>query len=259
VTLRAEIGKAIDGIAPPAPELRGRALEFVHAELKQKGSGSTISGRRRRPFYSGLRHTGAIAAVLIVVLLVVAFFIGGRILQDWRQFNAPKPVGIDQAVVDQLRARAIVLPVLKPSDPCPSTPSLHSFFQLGDGPVYAEGGPAYFTTWGAYYDVSWYTDKGLTGPVLIRGRDLRSDRLIIFVGQNAAGPIVGSDVIKSARVDQRSELVLDAGHPPHRLGSPLDGVGYWPIRQGVSSGWSHCFGFQIDGPTFHETITGPAS
>jgi hypothetical protein len=85
---------------------------------------------------------------------------------------------------------------------------------------------------------------------------LRSDRVIIFVGQNASGPVVGADVVQGTRVDQHAELFLDAGRPAHRLASPMDGVGYWPIRQGVSNGWTHCFGFQIDGTTFTETITG---
>jgi hypothetical protein len=64
--------------------------------------------------------------------------------------------------------------------------------------------------------------------------------------------VVGTDTRAGSKVEQRAELVLDAGHP-HSRGT--NGYGVFPVRQGLSLGWVGCVGFQIDGPDFTETVT----
>jgi hypothetical protein len=248
VTLRTDIRTAIDAVAPPVPGLRRTAMAAVRAEREQRGAGSSGSGRPRRAFLSGVRHAGAIAAVLIVVLLIVGLFAGGRILHDWKRFTPP-PQPASHATFDELRARPIVWPVLKASDACPVSPD--QLFTYGVGPVYGIGGGPTPTPWGTYFNVSWVIDPSITGPVIIRGHDLRSNRTIVFVGPYSAGTVFGMDGDKV----QFPELHLDASHPPSHTVDP-PGFGLWPVTQGVANGWSHCFGFQIDGTGFTELITG---
>jgi hypothetical protein len=88
--------------------------------------------------------------------------------------------------------------------------------------------------------------------VLIRGRDLVTNRGVIFTGAGAAGPIVASDPSQISPA-LRSELLLDASHPKLRE----NGFGVFQVRQGVPKGWSLCVGFQMDGATFTETVTTP--
>jgi hypothetical protein len=264
VTLRADIRTAIDAVAPPAPELRSKALASVQDERQRRDTTSSASGRTRRPFINGLGYAAAIAAVLIVVLLIVALLAGGRILQDWKRFNTPQPVGINQAVVDQLRKRPLAFPVLKASDQCPISPTKRidygggNFTNYGAGPVYAVGASPTTTKWGAYFDIQYVTDPELTGPVLIRGRDLRTNELVVFVGQYASGVVVGTDMLDGKPAQQRADAVFDAGKHEHSnllVGGPTR-WGIFPVRQGVAADFSHCFGIQFDGPGFTEVVTG---
>lgn len=201
-----------------------------------------------------LRVPLSLVAVFVLVALVVGVLIGGRLMQDWNAFHNSAPAGgVSQSELAALEAKPLNLPTLKAGDSCPSTPGNTAGFDFGTGPVYVNGGPESQTPWGYYFDVSWITAPDLTGPVLVRGGDLMSNRKGVFVGTYSAGPVVGSDTRTGSQVTQRAELLLDAGHPPSRRSG---GYGFFPVRQGVSSGWVGCFGFQIDGPDFTETITG---
>lgn len=264
MTLRAEIRTAINAVAPPAPELRSRALAFVQDERQQRGTASSALGRTRRPFITGLGHAAAIAAVVIVVLLIVALLAGGQILQDWKRFNTPQPVGINHAVVDELRDRPLAFPVLKASDQCPVSATKlidyggGNYTDYGAGPVYAVGAGPNFTKWGSYFDILYVTDPELTGPVLIRGRDLRTNELVVFVGPYASGAVVGTDMVDGKPAQQRADAVFDAGNHEHSnlLVSGPTRWGIFPVRQGVAADFSHCVGIQFDGPGFTEVFTG---
>jgi hypothetical protein len=167
---------------------------------------------------------------------------------------------VDQVKVAQLEARPLALPVVAPGGPCPNTPmpiidfGVGSTLAYGSGPVYGIGGPVTTTTWGDYFDVSYVADPKFSGVVLVRIRDLESDRVGVFVGPYAAGDVVGTDTIAGKAVPQHAELVLDASHPPSR--SSTNKWGIWQIRQGLAAGSSRCFGIQIDGASFTEVVTG---
>jgi hypothetical protein len=83
-----------------------------------------------------------------------------------------------------------------------------------------------------------------------------SNRMLVFVGAYSAGAVVGTDTQAGSQLVQRAELVLDPRHPHSRV---TGGYGYFPVRQGVAIGWVGCYGFQIDGPDFTETLTGFAA
>lgn len=200
-----------------------------------------------------LRVPVALVAVFVLVALVVGVLVGGRLMQDWNSFlNAAPAGGVSQSALAGLEAKPLILPTLTAGDPCPNSPGNSLGFDYGAGPVYVSGGPETVNPWGYYFNVTWFTAPHLSGPILVRGRDLMSNRTVVFVGTNSAGAVVGTDTVAGAKVTQRAELVLDAGHPHSR---EINGYGFFPVRQGISHGWVGCVGFQIDGPDFTETIT----
>jgi len=255
VSLRTQIHSAFDEVAPPTSGLPERVVQTVLTEN---------AGRKRRErLMLRLRVPLALVAMFMLVALVVGVLIGGRLMQDWNAFHNSAPAGgVSQSVLADLEARPITLPTLKAGDTCPTSARSgqpnpgENLFDYGTGPVYANGGPETQTSWGYYFDVTWVTDANLTGPVLVRGRDLMSNRILVFVGAYSAGAVVGTDTGAASPQVQRAELVLDPKHPHSRV---TGGYGYFPVRQGVASGWVGCYGFQIDGPTFSETFTGFAA
>jgi hypothetical protein len=247
VSLRTQIHSAFDEVAPPTHGLPERVVQTVLTEN---------AGRRRRErLMLRLRVPLSLVAVFMLVALVVGVLVGGRLMQDWNAFHNSAPAGgVSQSALAQLEAKPLILPALKAGDACPSSPG--NTVGFGAGPVYVSGGPESVTPWGYYFDVSWITSPDLTGLVLVRGGDLMSNRKGVFVGTYSAGAVVGTDTVAGSQVAQRAELLLDAGHPPSRRNG---GYGFFPVRQGVSSGWVGCYWFQIDGPDFTETITGFAA
>jgi hypothetical protein len=204
-----------------------------------------------------LRVPLSLVAAFVLIALVVGVLIGGRLIQGWNSFHNPAPAGGgSQSVLAQLEARPLILPTLKAGDACPESPGNGHLYDYGSGPVYANGGPETLSQWGYYWDVTYFTAPDLSGPVVIRGRDLMSNRLIVFAGNYAAGAVVGTDKVTGSQITQRAELVLDPSHPHQRAS---DGYGSFPVRQGMSLGWAGCFGFQLDGPNFTETFTGFAA
>src|SRR5712692_1367260 len=172
---------------------------------------------------------------------------------------APSPT-VDPVKVAQLESRPLNLPVVAPGGTCPG--HRESLIDLGSGSITVNGdGPMYFsgkglqatTAWGEYYDPTYYAPPQLTGLVLLRIRDLKSGRAGVFVGPYVAGDVVGTDTIDGKAVQQHSEVVLDASH--HPATSSKSKWGIWDVRQGWPSGWSGCFGFQLDGAGFTEDFT----
>lgn len=166
---------------------------------------------------------------------------------------------IDPAKLAQLEARPLLLQAVAPGNSCPG--HRESVIDLGYGSITVNGdGPIYFsgkglqatTSWGEYYDPTYYVPPQLTGIVLLRTRDLKSGRAGVFVGPYAAGDVVGTDTIDSKPVQQHAEVVLDASH--HPATSSRSKWGIWNVRQGWPTGWSGCFGFQLDGAGFTEVF-----
>lgn len=200
----------------------------------------------------------ALVAGILLIALVAAAVLGGKLVHDWTARRPGTTSGQNthlsyEAQLALLEQRPLQLPNYKSADLCQTRGNINNAgYDFGAGPVYANGGPVSLSSWGDFYDIEWFTAPKLTGPVLIRGRDLVTNNDVIFTGAGAAGPIVATDP-SQASPELRSELVLDAGHPPERQ----NGYGVFPVRQGVPTGWSHCVGFQMDGTTFTEKLTTP--
>ena len=249
MSLRTQIHSAFDEVAPATHGLPERVVQTVLTEK---------AGRMRRErLMLRLRVPVALVAVFVLVALMVGVLVGGRLMQGWNAFrNAAPAGGISQSALAELEAKPLNLPTLKAGDTCPISPTNNVGFEYGTGPLYGSGGPEALTQWGYYFDVTYFTDPNLSGPVLVRGRDLMSNRIVVFVGTNSAGAVVGTDTQAGSKITQRAELLLDAGHP-HSRGT--NGYGVFPVRQGLASGWAGCFGLQFDGPDFTQTFTGFAA
>ena len=244
MSLRRDVHNAFDVIAPPLGGMPERVVQTVLADHNAR--------RRKERMLVRFRTPLSLVAVFLLIALVVAVLIGGRVVQDWNAFHKPVPAGPPQVTVADLEARPWVLPQVAPGGACPGHQGTNEYgFDYGDGPVYGNGGNVTTTPWGHLYDVTYFTKAGLKGPILVRGKDLQSTLLQGFVSSAAIGPIAGVDPTQNPST-LRSELVLDPSNPPSRY----NGFGAFPVRQGLPMGWKGCFGIQMDGPTFTETIYG---
>ena len=176
--------------------------------------------------------------------------------------SSPSPT-VDPAKLASLEARPLILPAVQPWGACPGHREgvidigSRTISVIGDGPIYLSGkGISATTTWGEYFDPTYYAGPQVTGVVLLRIRDLKTGHAGVFVGPDAAGDVVGTDTISGNTVQQRSEAVLDTSHHPATSGKSDWGI--WDVRQGWAAGWSGCFGFQLDSAGFSEVITGQA-
>jgi hypothetical protein len=235
--------------------LRAQILASVAAE---KRAWDLHERSHRTRWRVGIRGAGSMVAAVLVVLMLVTVLVGGRVWRDWSTFTTrpvPSPA-IDQAVLAQLEARPLNLPSVPAGVECPAGP-YGSYMGFGDGPVSVVFGLPAHTSWGDYSYAGAVTGWNLTGLILGRARDLNSGKPLVFVGQYAAGPVVGTDTIDGKKIEQHLEVVLDANHPPqttqdagkHRL---------WGIPVGFTkTQLSTCSGFQFDGPGFSETFVIP--
>jgi hypothetical protein len=261
MSLRAEIREAIDEVAPPAPGLVYEVLDSVFERARPKAR-RRLSLRFRAPL--------ALVAALVALALIVGLVVGGRILRDI-QIPAGHNHGQTefQRQVAELEARPVRLPALVSGDPCPDTGVvLTSGTQYGNGPVWMFLGSTTSTTWGKYVVVTFrYVVKqnpafagdptlpALTGPVVVRGRDLKFSWELGFVGAGATGAVVGNEPAH-APPDLRAQLVIDTSHPwrvednSKKLGH-IPNYGLTTAQLGIRAGSSGCFGLQID------TLGGP--
>jgi hypothetical protein len=281
VTLRSEIHAVIDDVAVANPINRAQVLAVAAAERKaERGRGARSSTGRIRGFFSlGLRRSAPIAFALIVLLLLGTVLVGGRLLRE-RESRGSQPAGIDQHVLDVLRARPVVLPFSETSGQCPggfTGTIIHdggTDSWLGTGPVYLNGGTAYVsgvipvesmvtTGSGRYFAATLIVNPSVSGPVLVRGLDTISRAPLVFAGAYGAGASVGTDDLAGHAVQLFGQMAFDASvSAPQRVaGSTYDpegtaGWGVWPFHLGARAGFSNCFGIQIDGISFSEIITG---
>jgi len=243
VSLRREIHTAFDGIAPSTFGLPERLVQNVLNDAPRRRKGRLMF-RVRAPL--------SLVAVLLLMALVAAVLVGGRIVQDWNVFHREAPAGPGQAALITLEDRPLQLPKLTPSDSCPDGPTTAGVY--GNGPFYGDpslsSGPRQ-TAWGVYWDLVGETDPNVSGLILVRAVDVKTQQPYVFIGQYAAGPIVGTDGLAGQTVQQHNELVLDTGHQPR---STVNGRTLWPFTVGVPKGNSGCYGWQIDGGAFTETF-----
>ena len=205
-----------------------------------------------------MRAPLSLVAVLLVIAVIAAVLVGGRLFQDFSSLHRSTPAATPPtatpatATLAELEARPITLPVIGATDACPQHWGTNSLgYQYGDGPIYANGSNGTNTNAGSYFYIAYYAEPNLHGQVLIRGRDLRNANIpVVFVGSYATGPVAGNNPFGTG--SQYKEAVLDASNPPGRT---INKFGVWTVHQGLSKAASLCFGFQIDGTGFTEFIT----
>jgi hypothetical protein len=246
VSLRSNVHSAFDEITPSTLGMPERVVRTVLREGAMRQASGRLMFRIRAPL--------SMVATFVLIALVAAVFIGGVVVRDWKAKHGASPSGeVNQPTLSQLEAIPLNLPRLTAGDPCPDNPGVNSLgYDYGSGPVYFNGRlvPVIVSSWGYFYDLVYYSAPDLTGLVLVRGRDLRSERSILFVDQYGGGAAVDTVGLEALH----GELVLNVGHP--RLRDATTGYGIWYIRLGVSKGWTGCWGMQIENLDFRETITG---
>ena len=253
MSLRTEIRAAIDEVAPPSPALPSDVMAYLFA-LKARPSASGRSGSSPKHFRGML----SMAAAILIVTLMFGLVVGGRLLRDLQPTTNSNQAALEAQLKD-LESRPLILPArLAVGEPCPEGPVTTGM--IGAGPVYIEGGVGPTTRWGMYWNGSARVDSGLQGLVLIRGRDLRTGRTVVFVGQYAAGRVAGSDDVHGKVLEQRTEHVFDMGNPPPgSSGTVQNGAAgwdqtHWGFVFGLPAGSSNCTGWQVDGLGFTETF-----
>ena len=235
MSLRTDVHTAFDEVAPSTFGMPDRVVRTVVAELPER--------RRKERWFVRLRAPLSLVAVLLLLSIAVGVLVGGRVARDWNAFTRPAPAGYQPSELEQLEARPLVLPSLKAGDTCPETP-LNQYGLYGYWPVLGAPGSAVSSAWGTYWYPAVVTDSRLTGLVLVRARDLQSGQPVIFVGNSATGPVVGTDTLNGVLIQQRRDLVLDTRHPPLNTLGP--GSYTWGITAGRAKGGSACIGWQID-------------
>lgn len=250
---RTEFGRAIDAVAPPAPWL----MSAVRDGLRRRRREGWMDRAQRKPAQTRFAIAGlsmAVLAVLVVAALLLA--------QLYTSRQTPAPAGppsstilttTDKAQLAQLEARPLALPPMPANGQCPDGP--HSTISAfagngtanvwGNGSVFVEGGNAVSTSKNIYFDVTFFTDPTVSGVVLIRGQQLGGRLNVVYVGDYAAGPVVGSDSIGGQPVTQHVEAALPADRPLSNTNA-APGWGVWKIRQGIDRSYSGCTGFQFD-------------
>ena len=200
-----------------------------------------------------LRTPLSLVAVFLFIALVAAVLIGGRVIQDWNAPHKPIPATPPHATLAQLEARPLQLPHIAMGAACPGGPQ-NAVGTYGSGPFYGDSTTAQGPTrsqWGLYWYLYGETDKNVSGLLLVRAIDVKTGQSYVFTGQYATGTVVGTDMLGTQAIEQRSELVLNTAHRPS---TTYNGKTTWPFELGVPKGNSGCYGWQIDGDSFTETF-----
>jgi hypothetical protein len=200
-----------------------------------------------------LRVPLSLVALFVLIAVAVGILIGGRLMQDWNVFRNSAPAGgSEQSEVAQLEAVPLHLPVFASHADCQSGPfNPADGRSYGSGPVYGDGGSTSTSTWGVYYHNDAYADTNVAGPILVRARDLFTGQPVVFVGQYAAGPVVGSDTVDGKTYDQHAELLFSTSAADKQA---LSHKFVWKFIAGVPTSWSGSTGWQIDGIGFSEVF-----
>ena len=178
-----------------------------------------------------------LVAAVVVIAVVVAVVVGEKMLRgdDARQAGSSHSLALPSLV--ELEARPLVV-ASDPTGPCVGEKS---------GPVEFKYSTVRFSGDKALYaSAQAFTYGGVEGLVLSRIRDLRTDAPTIFyVNDNAAGAVLGTDIVMGETVEMRPEVVFDTAHP---RGKP-DSIGRasWTVTWGWLPSHSDCTVVQTDG------------
>jgi hypothetical protein len=241
--LRRDIRSAFQVIEPPLGGMPERVVQTVLAEK---------NGRLRK---ENMVYRLRISLALVAAVLVLA--VGAAAVITWNSLHNANtsPAGVGLTPLQQLEARPLVMPRASSEQTCTHHPGANTLgFNYGDGPIYGNGGPETSSSWGYYWDVTYYVAANVPGPILVRGEDLMSGKAMVFVGSKTdaavTGAAAGTDPAQSPPT-LRNELVLDPTKSPHAY----QGFGWFSVRQGLPKDYVGCFGIQMDGPTFSEWIS----
>lgn len=266
--LRTEFRRALDVVAPPAPWLGAAIREVIRSRRHERW----IDRARRRPArtrYVAFGLTMAVFAGLVVAALLLTqlhasvppSIPGGRSSPPPSPTPTPTLTAAEQTQLAQLEARPLTFPPMPANGRCPDGPKT-TIKPYADGTiplvwgnrnVFVEGGNARLTPQNAYFDVTFYTAPTVTGVVLIRGEQLGGRLKVVYVGDYAAGPVIGTDAIAGTPVQQHPEAALPADRPPANAGA-AKGWGIWKIQQGIARSYIGCTGFQFDTASGSEVI-----
>lgn len=243
MSLRRDIHGAFESITPPLGGMPERVVQTVLAEQRGRRRKDRMLIRARVPL--------SLVAVIAVIAVVVAVLVGGRLVQDWNAFHHTSPAGdAYQSQLAQLEAQPMRIPALASHGDCRSGP-YNSVGSYGSGPVYGDGGNTTSSDWGLYYHDLLYAETNISGPILIRAVDLFTGRPVIFIGNYASGPVVGTDTVNGQVYQQHVELVVDTSHTSRTTASHKFN---WQFLAGVPTNWSGSSGWQIDGVGFGEVF-----
>ena len=243
MSLRTDIHVAFDDIAPPLGGMPERVVEMAQNAAR--------THQRRGRFMIRMRAPLSLVAVLAVIALIAAALVLGRLTQHPTTVHNPAPSAspvsevIDQAELTRLEAIPLSLPVMKAGDVCIQThmdgatgrqSTGHLDFQGASSPTH--------DSWGLTYKVNIYVNKQVTGLVLLRSRDLKTQQTALWGGPYAYGPSGDPD-----RPQLKAELLIDMGSKPG------DGERQLLAFSALKEGYSDCLGLQIDGRGFSEHLT----
>ncbi len=255
MSLRAQIHAALDDVTPPAPDLQRKVVAYVISDDRDR---VVLLHRRGERWPMRLRTPLALIAAVLIIVLMAGVVIGGRLLADWTGLHRPAPGGDSyQSQLAELRVQPLNLPLLQADSPCDRGPFTPDNSALGSGRMHWYRGSAPISTsWGQYYVGSLYTDDRISGPILDRARDLYNSGSVAFVGQFAAGTVVGTDVLRGTRLDQHTDLVLNEANTSSIVDNPpaTPHAFVWQFRWGFSKVSSGRLGWQIDGKGFSEVF-----
>ncbi len=233
MSLRSELHAAYDELGPEDAGLKERVVTAVGRD-----------GPRRAAWSLRMRAPLSLVAVFVVIALIAGALVGGRLIADWRSFSAPRVPAAPMTPLQKLEARPLHQPTVRSATECPHGP-YGSSGDAGVGPLHMSGSAVEIpTSWGSYFHVFLFADGPVTGPILVRAKDLVDHQRLVFVGPYAAGPAVGTDVLAGQVVQQQLEVVIDHVAPPYA----------WQFEVGDPNGGA-CTGWQIDGPGFTETFS----
>jgi hypothetical protein len=242
--LRRDIHSAFKGIEPPLGGMPERVVQAVLAEKNSRLRKERMLVRLRVPL-------AMVAAGLIVAVVVAAII-------TWNALHTNvAPAGHSGLTpLQQLESRPLQIPIYHNLADCKPSPVAQPY---GWGsPIAGYGQLAYATDWGYYFRNIFYTDTPITGPILIRGRDVFNSAPDRYVGDFAAGPVIGTDTVGGTRMDQHSEIVLSEDLVSTNFASDLvvpTGKRFiWEFVTGVPKTYSGYVGWQIDAVGLSEVV-----
>jgi hypothetical protein len=234
-SLRRDIHSAFEVITPPIGGMPERVVRTVLAEQK---------GRlRKEKMVFRLRVSLALVAAALVIAIGVAAVLEWNALHT---SNVSPAGGVHLTSLQELEARPFTIPSMALGDPCTQGP-FDNHGRYGSGPAYGIGASPTSTSWGQFWDLHFAISNQVTGLVLIRGRDLKTQQDVLWRGSQAAGPLGDPN-----QPDLHKEVVYDMGS---KAGA---GETLFPITSALKAGHGDCVGMQIDGSSFTEKFRGGA-